>query len=89
MFGGQFGWDSEAGVSPDAGEEDLSDISSLAGPARNMAAQVGWGRFLYALVTCVDKNPRQSAGWLIPNSPKCAAARVWHVKGRRESSSND
>jgi len=66
MFGGQFGWDSEAGVSPDACEEDTSDTSSLAGPARNTAAQVGWCRFLYTLVTCVNKNPRQWAGWLIP-----------------------
>jgi len=81
MFGGQFGWDSEAGVSPDAGEEDTSDTSSLAGPARNMAAQVGWCRFLYTLVTCVNKNPRQCAGWLIPNCPKIACRTLAARKG--------
>jgi hypothetical protein len=55
MFGGQFGWDSEAGESPEAGEEDASDTSSLAGPEYSGSSRLG---FLYTLVTCVDQNPR-------------------------------
>ena len=72
MFGGQFGWDTEAGmICTMLWEEDTSDISSLrlrAGP-RNIAAELGWCGFLYTLLTCVDKNPR-----LMGNFAMCGLA---------------
>jgi len=56
MFGGQFGWDSEASMSPEAGEEDASDTSSLAGPEYSGSSRLVW--ISLHPVTCVDKNPR-------------------------------